>query len=90
MQEVTQQLANGANIQNQSNEQIVIDINDIRDQLQKQISDSHAENVKYSFSLMSIRKGARCHLDHSHTLLGIDHLEVLVYLLLSTGVSLLG
>ena len=37
---------------------------------------------------MSIRKSARCHLDHSHTLLGIDHLEVLVYLWLSTGVSL--
>ena len=45
-------------------------------------------SVKYSFSLMSIRKGARCHLDHSHTLLGIYHLEVLVYLWLSTGVSL--
>ena len=37
---------------------------------------------------MSIRKGAGCHLDHSHTLLGIDHSEVLVYLWLSTGVSL--
>ena len=44
LQEVIQQLANGANIQNQSNEQIVIDINNIRNQLQKQLSDSHAEN----------------------------------------------
>ena len=44
--------------------------------------------VKYSFSRMSIRTDARCHLDHSHTLLGIDHSEVLVYLWQSTGVSL--
>ena len=44
LQEVIQQLADGANIQNQSNEQIVIDMNNIRNQLQKQLSDSHAEN----------------------------------------------
>ena len=44
LQEVIQQLAEGANIQNQSNEQIVIDMNDIRNQLQKQLSDSHAED----------------------------------------------
>ena len=32
LQEVIQQLANGAIIQNQSNQQIVIDINNIREQ----------------------------------------------------------
>ena len=36
LQEVIQQLANGANIQNQSKQQIVIDINNIREQLQKE------------------------------------------------------
>ena len=43
LQEVIQQLANGANIQNQSNQQIVIDINNIREQLQRQLSDGYAE-----------------------------------------------
>ena len=43
LQEVIQQLANGANIQNQSNQQIVIDMNNIREQLQRQLSDSHAK-----------------------------------------------
>ena len=43
LQEVIQQLAIGANIQNQSNQQIVIDINNIREQLQRQLSDGYAE-----------------------------------------------
>ena len=43
LQEVIQQLANGAHIQNQSNQQIVIDINNIREQLQRQLSDGYAE-----------------------------------------------
>ena len=43
LQEVIQQLANGANIQNQSNQQIVIDLNNIREQLQRQLPDSYAE-----------------------------------------------
>ena len=43
LREVIQQLANGANIQNQSNQQIVIDINNIREQLQRQLSDGYAE-----------------------------------------------
>ena len=38
----------------------------------------------YRYSLSS----AKSHLEHSHTWLGIDHLEVLAYLWQSTGVSL--
>ena len=45
-----------------------------------QLSELAIINVKYSFSRMSIRNDARCHLDHSNTLFGIDHSEVLVYL----------
>ena len=47
LQEVIQQLANGANIQSHSNEQMVIDMNNIRDQLQQQLSDNHAENFPF-------------------------------------------
>ena len=59
-----------------------------QERLNRLQKENHVITVKYSFSHMSIRKDARCHLDHSHTLLGIDHSEVLVYLWQSTGVSL--